>query len=813
MHTAAFRARFILPLSIVALLAACSPPEQGPSGVVDAGPDASIQFDLGVTDNGGDKTDSATPKDSAAVDVPVADVQVDSGQSDVATDSGTLDAGPADGGGTPDAGGTPDTGGTAPLKCGQHEFTYDAPAGTQNVLVSGTFNDWADAAPQAAAMSDDDGDGTWSVVMEPGPGSWEYKFVVDGKWLLDPNNPDKVFVEKFNTHNSLLVIDPCPEGMQVISHKTTGSDFTAELSWLPVGLKQAAVKTTLDWQAAPAGAVSVAADGKTVTVNLKGLSKGIHDLRVEVDGEFTLLKILVDTSADWRDAVLYFVMTDRFANGDKANDKPVPGVDARTNYQGGDFAGVTAKIEAGYFDNLGVNALWLSWPVDNPDGAEKGGFPDQGGCNLQPKTTKYSEMKYTGNHGYWPAKLYETDEHFGTMDELKSLVVAAHKRGIRVLLDFTANHVHTASPFYNNNKDKGWFHLPAEICQDVGWDNKPVTCWFTSYLADLNYSNKDAIAAMLDYAMFWAKQTGSDGFRLDAVKHVEMDFVTALRKRAALDMELTDIPFYIVGETFTGDAGTIAKFVGPDKIHGQFDFPANLQILKGFAKNEIGLDAMDKGVRGAKGVYGGDALMSNFVGNHDIARFISHAGGNLACGLWDVVSNQAAGWKNPPKPPASMAAYDRLKLAFTYIMAVPGVPLIYYGDEFGLPGAGDPDNRRMMRFDGDLNGNEKAMLAWMKKLGAARAAHPALRKGDWSQPLWSAGDVLAWARTTADDKVVVVLNRSDADKSGDVDVSGSGIADGTTMVELLAGGDAKVAGGKLSWKLGPRQAGIWAAKK
>ena len=145
-------------------------------------------------------------------------------------------------------------------------------------------------------------------------------------------------------------------------------------------------------------------------------------------------------------------------------------------------------------------------------------------------------------------------------------------------------------------------------------------------------------------------------------------------------------------------------------------------------------------------------------------------------------------------------------------MTVPGVPLIYYGDEFGMPGAGDPDNRRMMRFDGDLNANEKAMMAFMKKLGAARAAHPALRKGAWSQPLWADGDVLAWARTTADDKAVVVLNRSDADKSGEVQVGAQGIADGTTLVGLLGGGSVKVSGGKLAWKLGARQADIWATK-
>ena len=109
--------------------------------------------------------------------------------------------------------------------------------------------------------------------------------------------------------------------------------------------------------------------------------------------------------------------------------------------------------------------------------------------------------------------------------------------------------------------------------------------------------------------MYWARETGSDGFRLDAVKHIEFNFISALRSRAAQEMELTGVDFYIVGETFTGDAGLIEDFIGPDKIHGQFDFPANMEILQGFAKETKGLDEMDQGIRNSKGIYGDSAIM------------------------------------------------------------------------------------------------------------------------------------------------------------------------------------------------------------
>jgi glycosidase len=311
-------------------------------------------------------------------------------------------------------------------------------------------------------------------------------------------------------------------------------------------------------------------------------------------------------------------------------------------------------------------------------------------------------------------------------------------------------------------------------------------------LPDLNYSNPAAVEAVLDYAMFWAKETGSDGFRLDAVKHIEMDFVSALRARAKQEMELTGVDFYIVGETFTGDAGQIKEFVGPTCIHGQFDFPTNWNVLKAFATSEIGLDEMDGAVRAAKATYGPDALMSNFVGNHDIARFLSLASGTISCGIWDVVSNIAQGWLWPPEKPGDDDGYRRLKLAFTYVMTIPGIPLIYYGDEFGMAGAGDPDNRRMMYFGNDLSGHEKSTLDFLQQLGAARHNHPALSKGEWGPALWSEGDFLAYARTFEGDRVIILLNRGYETKSGQMDLTETLIPGGTVLTDVFGGSSVTV---------------------
>ncbi len=679
-----------------------------------------------------------------------------------------------------------DVGGQEPLACGDIWLAYEAAPGVKEVLASGSFNNWGDSAATATVLLDEDGEGTFEAVLHLSPGTYQYKFVVDGNWIPDPANPHQVD-DGYNGFNSVLTVAPCPTpgALSLTSHETNEfGDFTAVFEVLDGDLPAPEEVTVTVDHAPQSGAVAVS--GSTVEVSLEGLAAGIHDVRVMVDDETLLLKVYVGVSTDWRETILYFVMTDRFSNGDVTNDSPVDGVDWRTNYQGGDFAGVTQKIEAGYFDALGVGAIWLSWPVDNPGGFHEGGRPSEHYCGMDPKTAPMTGTQYTGYHGYWPADLYETEEHFGTMAELQQLVTTAHAHGIRVLLDFTANHVHESSPFYQEHKDDNFFHFPAEICQDVGWDNKPVSCWFTSYLPDLNYSNPAAVEAVLDYAMFWAKETGCDGFRLDAVKHIEFEFVTALRARAKAEMELTGIDFYIVGETFTGDAGLIKSFIGPDKIHGQFDFPANINVLKGFATQEIGLGEMDAAVRLAKEVYGSSALMSNFIGNHDIARFISQASGMVACGIWDVVSNIAQGWLFAPERPSDWLPYQKLQLAFTYIMTIPGIPLIYYGDEYGMPGAGDPDNRRMMQFGTDLTSHEAGTLEFLQTLGQVRRDHPALAKGDWLS-LWAESDFLAYARTTGGDRVVVLVNRSSETKAGQMDLTQTLIPGGTVLTDAFSG--------------------------
>ncbi len=694
-------------------------------------------------------------------------------------------------------------------------FTYDEHGEPANeVLLTGSFTDWASEPPDAYEMEDDDNDGIWEVTVELDIGTYLYKFIVDGEWVQDPDNSDES-PDGHGGYNSVVHVE-CPYPRFLITSYNVDDDqrrCEATLEMQPAGadLDGTTVTVTLDHEPAP-GTWDV--NGNAVTLDVGSLADGIHDVRVygeDLDGrpvEPAILKAYINVSEDWHDATLYFTMTDRFLNGDSGNDAPLNDIPWQTNYQGGDFQGIIDKIEDGYFEDLGVNALWISWPGDNAENPGGGYYGNTTECGLQwGDPVDWIWVEFSAFHGYWPAKLYESEQRFGTMSELNELVDKAHERGIRVLLDLVINHVHEESPYFSGSPDY-FFHYPMQICQETWWQF-PITCWFTAFLPDLNFSQQGVIRDFLNMAVWWAKQTGCDGFRVDALKHVEFDFITSLRSRMEMEMEGTGVDFYLVGETFTGNPDDIVYFLGDDLVHGQFDFPLNLQILKAMAWQEIGMDAMHSSGREFYDLYGDDALMSTFIGNHDIARFISAAAGDLFCPAWDNMSHVSQGWLNPPNTPDEYWPYQKLQLALTYIMTLPGIPLIYYGDEFGLPGAGDPDNRRMMKFGGDLNSNQQQTLDYTKMIGKLRRDHPALRADSWPYTLHGEWSFLVYFRYHSDERIIVALNSSDQSRQQTVGLTGTGLDDGDVLTELIRGGTVTVQDNSITVSVPGRSASIY----
>jgi len=448
---------------------------------------------------------------------------------------------------------------------------------------------------------------------------------------------------------------------------------------------------------------------------------------------------------DWRDAVLYFVMIDRFADGDHGNDKSL-GLEKPADYDGGDLVGLKQQIDSGYFDRLGVNALWITSPFDNADAS----YPGVDGHT------------YSGYHGYWPKDLTKVESHIGTIDDLRAVIAAAHAHGMQVIIDYVMNHVHSESPIYQAHKDWFW---PDEngkggncVCGDgCDWDNDRLRCWFTTYLPDFDFRNDAARTWSVDNAVAWAKQLGVDGYRLDAIKHVETSWLTDFRAR--LNGEVAwDQVFYLVGETFTGDRDLIKSYVDPSTmLDGQFDFPLRYQLLHVLLERQGAMQDLVSFLDSNASYYGGGAVMSTFLGNHDVPRAIHFAEDTPLFYDWDGGKNRA--WTDPPKLPTSANPFQRVATAYTLLLTTPGIPMIYYGDEIGMEGAGDPDNRHMMKFDG-LTANQTWLRDRLSKLIHARRAHPALRRGARTT-LSVGGDTFVYEMVSAGDDVFVAINRGD----------------------------------------------------
>jgi glycosidase len=463
---------------------------------------------------------------------------------------------------------------------------------------------------------------------------------------------------------------------------------------------------------------------------------------------------------DWRDAMLYFVFVDRFFNGNNANDAPnmTAGLPSQTNWQGGDWAGLLAKINAGYFTTLGVNTLWLTVPIDQSQSVGQG------------VTDSYL---YTGYHGYWPRDPTKLESHFGTQADLQAVIDAAHTAGIKVILDYAMHHVHTDSPVWAAHQNDGWFHPLAVsggncLCDSVAgsvcsYDGPTGTsCWFAPYLPTFDFTNSAARSYSVGNAVGWLKTLGADGFRLDAIKQIDQQWVLDLRTALTAQVEPTAKEhIYLVGETFSGDPNAIKGYIDPcTKLDGQFDFPLRVNLNQVLLMRQAPMSQLINFMDSQVGFYG-SAVMSTFMGNADVPRAIEFA---LDTPLWtDPWANgKDRNWSNQPGTPSS-SAYDRMALGFALLFTNRGIPLIYYGDEIGMPGAGDPDNRRFMQWSG-LSSDQTGLSAKIAKLAQIRAAHSSLRRGDRTT-LSSDADSWAYKMVDGADVVTVVLNRSDAAKT------------------------------------------------
>ena len=277
-------------------------------------------------------------------------------------------------------------------------------------------------------------------------------------------------------------------------------------------------------------------------------------------------------------------------------------------------------------------------------------------------------------------------------------------------------------------------------------------------MPSFNFFKPEVIDAMTDSALFWFKNYPIDGFRHDATKHIPNEFWRTLTYKIKSQISVPqNREIYQIGETY-GSTDLINSYVNSGLLDGQFDFNVYDASVAAFAQPNYSFKALSNKLIQSLSNYGYHNLMGYISGNQDRARFISYADGSLDF----KEDTKLAGWTRSIEIRDTIG-YKKLVMLQAFNMTIPGIPVIYYGDEFGSPGGNDPDNRRMMIFKG-LNKHQ----TWTKKqvtdLCKTRSSNLALIYGDLSL-IQADETLLIYARKYFDNEIIVVFNKSDKAQS------------------------------------------------
>jgi glycosidase len=670
-------------------------------------------------------------------------------------------------------------------KIWQH-FTFDPKDKKYtHVEIAGDMNSWTPGKSPLHLK-----DGKWQTDFLLFPGKYQYQLVLDKKWVLDPNNPEVVDnnIGGFNTLLRVGSVNP-PGAPNLYTRK-------ADKDKISIGIKNKTTDIFVFWQ-------NYQLDNKFWKIDSNGISIKIPLKARTIDRSFlrvwasnasgTSNEILVPlsdgrvitdpvklTRQDKETMIMYFLMVDRFKDGDPKNDAPLKDkdVDPKLNFQGGDLQGIIQTIESGYFKDLGINTLWISPITQNPYDA----------WNEYPAPHR----KFSGYHGYWPLTLTTVDTRFGTPDVLKQLVSEVHGSNMNIILDYVSNHVHKECKIYKDHPD--WatqLMLPNHKKNIRLWDEQRLTTWFDEFLPTLDLTKPEVCNMMSDSALFWIKNYEFDGFRHDATKHIPEVYWRTLTKKLKNQVIIPDNrSIYQIGETF-GSRDLINSYINPGELDAQFDFGLYFDARNAFARENTSFKDLNYSLQESFSYYGEHSLMGNITGNQDLSRFISFASGALSFSEND----QKAGWDRDIEVKDTLG-YNRLASLQAFNMTIPGIPIIYYGDEFGMPGAGDPDNRRMMKFD-NLSPQEKRLKTIVEKLTHLRSGSMPLLYGDF-KTIESGDKTYIYMRSYFDKVAFVIFNKDKSAKKIEINIPERFA--GTKLVNQF-GSDAKIDKGKITLNL------------
>jgi glycosidase len=494
------------------------------------------------------------------------------------------------------------------------------------------------------------------------------------------------------------------------------------------------------------------------------------------------------------DDVIYLIMPDRFADGDPSNNFPASGTYDRSDpraYHGGDLRGIQERLP--YLKDLGVTTLWLT-PISN-------------------------NADHTGRdyHGYGAVDLYSVEEHFGTLAEYRALVSAAHQQGLKVILDVVPNHVGPENPWADDPPTDHWLHgtrkdhltsnaefqhLTDPYASSSEWRNI-VEGWFAGVLPDMGTDDPMTAQFLRQNAIWWAETGAVDGFRLDTFPYVDRKFWHDFHS------ELHGLypRFRTVGEVSAEDPAVASFFAGGKITAGidsgvdtVFDFSFCSAVRRVVLQNAPTAQLED--VLRHDWLFPHPEWLVTFFGNHDNPRFMGE--------------------------PA--ATPEKLNLAFSLLFTMRGIPQMYAGDEIGMPGGGDPDNRRDFPggFPGDTRNAftaegrteaERKVFDHVRGLLRLRGQHPALRRGNYVH-IWNDERAFAYVRdfpgnqkAEKPERLLMLMNNSDQPHTVELPIADTLLANAKKLSPVMAEHDAMLSpADKITVELPARSLAIYAVE-
>jgi neopullulanase len=491
--------------------------------------------------------------------------------------------------------------------------------------------------------------------------------------------------------------------------------------------------------------------------------------------------------------VMYLIMTDRFADGDALNNQPGYDQSASHGWHGGDLRGVDQHLD--YLQQLGVTTLWLTPILSNAR-----------------MTDSY--------HGYAATDLYAVDSHFGTLSDYLNLVNDLHARGMKIVYDIVPNHIGVEHEWVRDQPTPEWLHGTVENHAHAKYNMEALADphaapanwwdithgWFVDAMPDLNQENPLVTTYWIQNAIWWIETAGLDGLRIDTLPYVGRAFWSEFHRQIkAVYPKLTT-----VGEVFNGDPAITSYFAGGVEHEGidtglytPFDFPTYFKLRDVLTHDKPMTDLA--GTLGADHLYPHPERLVTFFGNHDTKRFLSETG----------------------------ASPERLKLAFALLATMRGMPEVYSGDEIGMEGGDDPDNRR--DFPGGFKNSshdafteagrtvaEREIFAWSSGLFRLRKGHEAFATGDEQDVAADATafaflrgrDLSAGCKANGAERMLVVVSKAAEARSVEIAATSTGLANCTQFKLVFSAGahDVKLADGKASMEIGANGVAIYSVR-